>query len=124
MTKNSPQTLDLLFAEIKDKIKNDDPEKSYTAFLANSGSENIAKKVVEEAFETALASIEGDKHKNGKKQIILETADLFYHILVLLASKKVDLKDVINELESRRKNKDLSQKAISKNKIKLYGKKN
>ncbi|MFT6332009.1 MAG: phosphoribosyl-ATP pyrophosphohydrolase [Lentimonas sp.] len=114
--------LDTLFEEIKEKIKNDNPEKSYTAFLANSGSENIAKKVVEEAFETALASIKGDDHKNGKKQIILETADLIYHTLVLLAVNNVELSQVLEELEERRKNKDLSQKAINKNKTKLYGK--
>ncbi|MCE3254807.1 MAG: Phosphoribosyl-ATP pyrophosphatase [Rickettsiaceae bacterium] len=119
MEKNSLQTLDSLFAEIKSKIKNDDPESSYTAFLANAGSEIIAKKVVEEAFETAIASI--DK-KNDKKQIILETADLFYHTLVLLANKKIELKAVIKELEARRKKQDLSKKAIAKNKAKLYGK--
>lgn len=122
MTKSSPKTLELLFSEIKDKIKNDDPEKSYTAFLAKAGSEKIAKKVVEEAFETALASIEGKKHKNGKKQIILESADLLYHTLVLLANQKVELEEVIKELETRRQKKDLSKKAILKNKKKLYGK--
>lgn len=116
------KTLESLFEEIKDKIKQADSENSYTAFLAASGSENIAKKVVEEAFETALASIEGTKHKNGEKQIIMESADLFYHILVLLAANNVELNEVIKELEERRKNKDLSKKAINKNKAKLYGK--
>ncbi|MFT6219993.1 MAG: phosphoribosyl-ATP pyrophosphohydrolase [Rickettsiales bacterium] len=101
-------TLDLLFSEIKEKIKNDDPKSSYTAFLSNSGSENIAKK--------------GPKHKNGKKQIILETADLLYHSLVLLASKDVDFSDVIAELEKRRQDKNLSEKAILKNKEKLHEK--
>ncbi|MFT6077161.1 MAG: phosphoribosyl-ATP pyrophosphohydrolase [Myxococcota bacterium] len=115
-------TLDLLFSEIKEKIKNDDPKSSYTAFLSNSGSENIAKKVVEEAFEVATASLEGPKHKNGKKQIILETADLLYHSLVLLASKDVDFSDVIAELEKRRQDKNLSEKAILKNKEKLHEK--
>ena len=119
MLKNSHQTLDLLFAEIKNKIKNDDPENSYTAFLFNSGAEKIAKKVVEEAFETAIASIYGSEHQNGREQIILETADLLYHVFVLLASKDIDLENVINELENRRKDHDLSKKAIAKNKIKL-----
>ena len=122
MVKNSSQLLDLLFKEIQNKIKNDDPEISYTAFLAKSGIENIAKKVVEEAFETAMASIDGPNHKNSQEQVILETSDLFYHILVLLASKNIDLGAVMEELEKRMHNKNLSKKAISKNKIKLYGK--
>ncbi len=122
MVKNSSQLLDLLFKEIQNKIKNDDPESSYTAFLAKSGIENIAKKVVEEAFETAMASIDGPNHKNSQEQVILETSDLFYHILVLLASKNIDLGAVMEELEKRMHNKNLSKKAISKNKIKLYGK--
>ena len=121
MSKNSHQTLDLLFAEIKNKIKNDDPENSYTAFLANAGAEKIAKKVMEEAFETAIASIEGSGHQNGKEHIILEAADLFYHVLVLLATNSVDLEDVVDELENRRKDHDLSKKAIANNKIKLHG---
>ena len=121
MVKTS-QLLDSLFTEIQNKIKTDDPESSYTSFLANSGIENITKKVVEEAFEVAVASIEGSGHKNGSQQIILETADLFYHILVLLASKNIELEAVIEELDRRRQDKNLSKKAIAKNKTKLYGK--
>jgi len=119
MLKNNLSSLDILFQEIKAKAKNDDPKKSYTAFLVNAGIENITKKIIEEAFEVSLAAIDGNDHKNGKKQIILETADLFYHILVLLAKKDVELRDVIKELENRNKTKNLSEKAIAKNKIKL-----
>ena len=69
-----------------------------------------------------MASIDGPNHKNSQEQVILETSDLFYHILVLLASKNIDLGAVMEELEKRMHNKNLSKKAISKNKIKLYGK--
>ncbi|MFT6106289.1 MAG: phosphoribosyl-ATP pyrophosphohydrolase [Rickettsiales bacterium] len=117
-------TINSLFLEIKEKIKNDDPKNSYTAFLANSGSENIAKKVVEEAFEVATASIEGPKHKNGKNQTILESADLIYHLLVLLASKDIEIGDVLAELEKRRQDKNLSANAILKNTKKLHEKQN
>ncbi|MFT5702777.1 MAG: phosphoribosyl-ATP pyrophosphohydrolase [Rickettsiales bacterium] len=122
MTKTLSASLDALFSDIQEKIKTNDPTSSYTAFLANSGSEKIAKKVVEEAFELATASIDGPGHKNGTKQIILESADLFYHSLVLLASRNVDLSDVMEELEKRRQDKNLSRVAIDKNQTKLYGK--
>ena len=123
MLTNDSSFLEILFQEIKEKSKSEDPEKSYGAFLTNAGIEYITKKVVEEAFEVSLAAIDGNDHKNGKKQIIAETADLFYHILVLLAKKDVELLDVIEELIKRNKTKNLSTKAIAKNKAKLnYGK--
>ncbi|MES2676909.1 MAG: phosphoribosyl-ATP diphosphatase [Pseudomonadota bacterium] len=116
MSNKTSESLDLLFAEIKQKM-NGDAEKSYTAFLAKSGLKNITKKVIEEAAEVCEAALEKDQ-----EQVVLESADLFFHTLVLLAAKDVELKSVIEELKKRRQNKDLSQKAISKNKIKLYGK--
>jgi len=116
MPNQTSKLLDLLFAEIKGKASGD-IEKSYTAFLIKSGITNITKKVIEEAGEVCEASLNKDQ-----EQVILETADLFFHILVLLAAKNIELKSVMEELEKRRQNKNLSTKAISKNKIKLYGK--
>ncbi len=113
MPNNTSALLDLLFTEVKDKA-NGDVQKSYTAFLVNAGLENITKKVIEEANEVSDAALNKDK-----EQVIMETADLFFHILVLLAAKNIELKDVIQELDKRRKTKNLSQKAIAKNKIKL-----
>ncbi len=52
----------------------------------------------EEAIEVILAS----KHQS-KKQVIYEVADLIYHLLVLLAEKKISIEDIYSELESRRK---------------------
>ena len=113
MSNDTSKLLDLLFEEIKEKA-NGNAEKSYTAFLVKAGIKNITKKVIEESQEVADAAL----NKNDE-QIIMESADLLFHTLVLLAAKNIDLKDVILELDKRRKTKDLSQKAIAKNKIKL-----
>lgn len=118
MSKNNPSIFDLLFADIKDKAKKGDVENSYTAFLINKGPEKVAKKVTEEAFELAIASLEGKSHKSGKEQMVAEAADLFFHVLVLLASKNVELNEVMTELEVRMKAKNLSKKSIEKNKHK------
>ena len=100
---NKNFTLEDLFQIAKKRAKSSTPESSYTAFLLNSGSEKIAKKVVEEAFETAIASVQGKTHKSDKKQVIMESADLIYHFFVLLISRKIELDDVISELEKRTK---------------------
>ena len=69
---------------------------SYTAKLFAAGTHRIAQKVGEEAVEAALASTQGDADK-----ITSETADLLYHLLVLLAHQDIRLADVVAELESR-----------------------
>ena len=89
--------------KLENIIKDNSQKNSYTKSLINYGSEKIAKKVMEEAFEVCLASIEGDGHKNGKEQIILESADLIYHLLVLLSSRDVDINNVFDELKNRNK---------------------
>lgn len=122
MTKNnSTDFLESLFAKIKNNSQKLKPEQSYSSFLINSGPELIAKKVVEEAFEVAIASIEGKKHKSDKKQVTLEAADLFYHLLVLLHSRNVELKEVIAELEKRNQVKLIKNKKPS---LKSHGRVN
>jgi len=69
---------------------------SYTAKLFAAGTQRIAQKVGEEAVEVALASSQGDS-----REITSETADLLYHLLVLLANQDIRLADVIEELERR-----------------------
>ncbi len=113
MLNNTSESLDLLFKEIQEKAHGD-ATKSYTAFLVKAGLKNINKKVTEEASEVCEAALGEDLN-----QVVLEAADLFFHVLVLLAAKNVELKSVIDELEKRRQTKDLSHKAIAKNKIKL-----
>lgn len=74
------------------------PEGSYTARLAAEGTVKVAQKVGEEGVELALAgAAQDDTH------VAAEAADLFYHVLLLLAVRKVPLANVIGELERRHK---------------------
>ncbi len=78
--------------------KNADPESSYTAQLYAKGIKRIAQKVGEEGVETALAATvkDLDELKN-------ESADLIYHLLVLLQASEVKFDDVISLLKERHK---------------------
>ncbi len=69
---------------------------SYTASLFAAGEDEIVKKVGEEAVEVILA-VKGQ----GDERVISETADLFYHLLVLLAQRGLTLEQVEAELERR-----------------------
>lgn len=73
-------------------------EKSYTASLFEKGINRIAQKVGEEAVEVILAP-----HKNEavKENIISETADLMFHLLVFLNAYDVTIEDILTELEGR-----------------------
>ena len=73
-----------------------DPASSYVASLMTQGQDAILKKVAEEAVETLLASKEGDK-----LHIVRETADLWFHCLVLLAWHGLGPDDVLAELRRR-----------------------
>ena len=73
-----------------------DPESSYTAQLLQGPLRRVAQKVGEEGVETALAAVAETDDK-----LVSETADLFYHTLVLLAAKDVKLDAVIGELKRR-----------------------
>ncbi|HLX12308.1 MAG TPA: bifunctional phosphoribosyl-AMP cyclohydrolase/phosphoribosyl-ATP diphosphatase HisIE [Bacteroidota bacterium] len=74
------------------------PEDSYTAKLFRKGISRIAQKVGEEAVELAIAAQYPDKQR-----CIEESADLLYHLLVLLEEKGIGLSDVYTELNSRKK---------------------
>lgn len=69
---------------------------SYTTELFAAGSQRIAQKVGEEAIEVALASCHGDMPETKA-----ETADLLYHLLVLLTSQGIKLSEVVEVLEDR-----------------------
>ena len=73
-----------------------DPSESWTAKLLASGPTRIAQKVGEEGVETALAGAAGDE-----AELASEAADLVYHLLVLLRSRGMSLKEVLDVLESR-----------------------
>ena len=72
------------------------PEASYTARLLEKGIAKVAQKVGEEGVETALAGVSDTNDK-----VIEESADLLFHLLVLLRARGVPLSDVVKKLESR-----------------------
>jgi len=74
------------------------PEGSYTARLFEQGEDEIVKKVGEEAIEVILAA-----KSQGNQRLVEETADLAYHVLVLLAARGVSPAEVEAELEKRRR---------------------
>ena len=86
-----------LYEVIMERIS-EKKEDSYTYSLHKKGLEEIMKKMGEEAIEVIIAS----KHQD-KKDIIYETGDLIYHLLVLLVEKKIKLEEIFDELRSRRK---------------------
>lgn len=73
-----------------------DPDSSYTASLYGKGLDAILKKIGEEATETVMAAKDGVADK-----IIYETADLWFHTMVLLAQQGLDVQQVIDELARR-----------------------
>ena len=76
--------------------KGADPDSSYTASLYARGTKRISQKVGEEGVEVALAATSGDK-----AELVCESADLIYHLLVLLQDQNLTLEDVINKLKQR-----------------------
>lgn len=87
--------LDQLWTIIQAR-KQDLPQGSYTADLFRKGENEIVKKVGEEAVEVVVAA-KGE----GDDRIIYESADLVYHLLVLLAAKNLTWQDIEDELERR-----------------------
>jgi phosphoribosyl-ATP pyrophosphohydrolase/phosphoribosyl-AMP cyclohydrolase len=76
--------------------KENRPEGSYTSYLFNSGLDKILKKIAEESGEVIIAS-----KNTSTREIVSELADLFYHLLVLMAERDVKLADVNDELARR-----------------------
>jgi len=74
------------------------PQGSYTARLIQEGEDRILKKIIEEAGEVLLA-IKGGQ----KKEIIHESADLIFHLMVALVEKDISLEEVVEELRRRHK---------------------
>jgi phosphoribosyl-ATP pyrophosphohydrolase len=83
-------------ANVLEQRKQQSADKSYVASLYAKGLDTILKKIGEEATETVIAAKGGDK-----QQIIYETADLWFHCMVLLAQQGLGPDDVLNELQRR-----------------------
>jgi phosphoribosyl-ATP pyrophosphohydrolase len=85
-------------------------DKSYTRKLLEEGIEKCVKKLGEEATETVVAALSADK-----KSLIAESADLLFHLLVVLEARGVKLADVYAELTRRTAQSGLEEKASRKN---------
>jgi phosphoribosyl-ATP pyrophosphohydrolase len=84
-------------------------ELSYTRKLLNKGAEHCAKKLGEEAVETVIAAVE-----NNRDRLIAESADLLYHLLVLLKARGITLAEVESALAQRTSISGLEEKAARK----------
>lgn len=98
-------TLSDLEARIAERAKAS-PDGSWTANLLAAGPERCAKKLGEEAVEAVIAAVKGDR-----PELIAESADLLYHLLVVLKSRDVALQDVLSQLEARTATSGLAEKA-------------
>lgn len=86
--------------------KGADPQTSYVAKLYSKGMNGILKKVGEETAETIIAAKDG-----SQEDLIYETADLWFHTMVMLAQAGLSAEDVLNELARREGLSGLEEKA-------------
>lgn len=93
-------------AQVLEQRKEQSGEKSYVASLYEKGLNSILKKIGEEATEVVIAAKDGDK-----VQIVYETADLWFHCMVLLAQQGLHPNDVLDELQRRFGLSGLDEKA-------------
>lgn len=104
----SAQVLERLAATIESR-RGADPQTSYVARLLHRGEDAILKKVGEEATETVMAAKDG-----VSERIVAETADLWFHTLVMLAHYNLSPAQVIAELERREGLSGLDEKSLRK----------
>lgn len=98
-------TLFDLEAVIADRLVNGDAT-SYTRKLAGKGLPKAAQKLGEEAVETVIAAVSG-----GRDALVYESADLIYHLLVVLKLSGVSLAEIVEELSRRTGRSGLEEKA-------------
>ena len=101
-------TLNDLEKRVQDRAKAD-PGASYTRTLVDRGMAHCAKKLGEEAVEVAIAAIAEDRDR-----VVAETADLLYHLLVVLHARGIPLAEVEDELARRTQQTGLHEKAARK----------
>ncbi len=95
--------------KVLESRKDAEPGASYVASLYHDGLDSILKKIGEESTETIIAAKTGDKD-----QIVYEIADLWFHCLVLLAQQKIDVRQVLDELDRRFGKSGIEEKAARK----------
>ncbi len=90
---------------VAERGRSGDPD-SWTAKLFQRGIDKAAQKLGEEAVEAVIAAVKG-----GRADLVSESADLLYHLQVVLAIKGVPLADVMAELERRTQQSGIAEKA-------------
>jgi len=93
-------------ADIVESRKSGDPALSYVSRLLHQGEDAVLKKIGEEATETVMAAKDGDR-----RRIVGETADLWFHCLIMLAYYGLRPSDVLEELRRREGISGLDEKA-------------
>lgn len=88
------------------KRANATPDESWTAKLVAGGQAKAAKKLGEEAIEAVMAAVQNDR-----ENLVYESADLLYHLMVVLKIADIPLQDVMQELERRTAQTGLNEKA-------------
>jgi phosphoribosyl-ATP pyrophosphohydrolase len=96
-------------ADVIDSRRGADPDTSYVARLFAKGEDTILKKIGEEATESVLAAKDG-----ARERIVAETADLWFHCMVMLAYYGLRPEDVLTELDRRAGTSGLEEKAARK----------
>lgn len=96
-------------AAVIESRRGDNPDTSYVARLLSKAPDAVLKKIGEEATETVMAAKDGDP-----KAIIAETADLWFHCLVMLAQYELHPQAVLDELQRRVGVSGLDEKAARK----------
>ena len=97
--------LDTLIATIAARVGGD-PKTSHTAKLLKRGPARIAKKLGEEAVETAIAAAQ-----NNREEVVTESADLLFHLLVLWQAMGISASEVMMELQRREAQSGVEEKA-------------
>ncbi len=106
MTDKSKQDILLELQQVLEQRKGAEASESYVAGLYSEGLNKILEKIGEEATETILAAKDGDK-----QALIGETADLWFHTMVMLADQGLSVTDIIDELARRFGLSGLDEKA-------------
>jgi phosphoribosyl-ATP pyrophosphohydrolase len=98
-------------ADTLESRKSADADSSYVASLYAKGLDKILEKVGEEAFETVLAAKNAEQDSKLREKVVYETADLWFHSLIMLAQLDIRPEDILNELARREGLSGLEEKA-------------
>ncbi|MFQ3229092.1 phosphoribosyl-ATP diphosphatase [Reinekea sp.] len=98
-------------AETLEARKKATPDSSYVASLHAKGLDKILEKVGEEAFETVLAAKNAENDSQQREKVVYETADLWFHTLVMLSRLNIHPDEILAELARREGLSGLEEKA-------------